>query len=150
MLDHREVGTRIATFDTHVERSRLRSFADAIGEERDIYRDVDAARAHGYPDLPIPPTFLAGLFTEYCVESGWFMNRGIDPRALLHGEQRFTYETMAFAGEELHGHVDVVDVSVKKNGELTLVTFRASIAKGNETVVTMDQTVVVQSRAKYQ
>ncbi len=40
-----------------MERGRLRMFAAAIGETDPIYTDVEAARAAGHPDLPVPPTF---------------------------------------------------------------------------------------------
>ena len=61
MIDRSIVGTEepARTFD--VERGRLRFFAKAIGETDPVYTDVEAARAAGHPDLPVPPTFLFGL-----------------------------------------------------------------------------------------
>lgn len=41
-----------------IDRSFIRRFADAIFDESDIQRDVDAARAAGYPDVVGTPTSI--------------------------------------------------------------------------------------------
>ena len=40
-----------------VSREKIREFADAIGDASPLYRDPEAAKAHGYPDVIAPPTF---------------------------------------------------------------------------------------------
>ena len=40
-----------------VGREKIREFADAIGDPNPAYRDPDAARALGHPDVIAPPTF---------------------------------------------------------------------------------------------
>ena len=55
---------RFAPVRFEVERGRLRAFARAIGEPDPIYSDLDAARAAGHRDLPVPPTFFFGMTLE--------------------------------------------------------------------------------------
>ena len=40
-----------------VSRVKIKEFAAAIGDSNPIYRDRDAARAAGHPDVVAPPTF---------------------------------------------------------------------------------------------
>ncbi|MFD0851109.1 MaoC family dehydratase N-terminal domain-containing protein, partial [Actinomadura adrarensis] len=40
-----------------VSRVKIRDFAQAIGDPNPIYRDAEAAKAAGHPDVIAPPTF---------------------------------------------------------------------------------------------
>lgn len=40
-----------------VSRVKIREFADAIGDPNPVYRDQEAAKAAGHPDVIAPPTF---------------------------------------------------------------------------------------------
>jgi acyl dehydratase len=40
-----------------VSRLKIMEYAQAIGDPNAVYRDVDAARQAGYPDVIAPPTF---------------------------------------------------------------------------------------------
>ena len=58
MIDRKFIGMesrRRGSLD--VEKGRLRLFAKATGEKNPIYFDEAAAKAAGYPALPVPPTF---------------------------------------------------------------------------------------------
>ena len=54
MLDRSLIGYRSPSCTLEVERGRLRQFAHAIGETRPEYLEAAAARAAGFPDLPVP------------------------------------------------------------------------------------------------
>src|SRR5690606_41628823 len=41
-----------------VGRAKIAEFADAIGDDNPLHRDVEAAKEAGYPDVIAPPTFL--------------------------------------------------------------------------------------------
>lgn len=41
-----------------IERGAIRQYARAARYDNPIYYDVEAARATGHPDLPVPPGFL--------------------------------------------------------------------------------------------
>lgn len=57
MIDTQWIGHALPSSELSLDRSRLRFFAKAIGENNAIYTDLEAARAAGYPDLPAPPPF---------------------------------------------------------------------------------------------
>jgi acyl dehydratase len=74
----------------------VREFADALGDPNPIYRDEAAARAAGYPAIPVPPTFV----TRYRVP---FAEAGLDPehQQVLHAEQEYVYGHPLYVGDNL-------------------------------------------------
>ena len=57
-LDQSFVGrTYPPTPPYEVGREKIREFADAIGDGNPAYRDPEAARTLGHPDVIAPPTF---------------------------------------------------------------------------------------------
>jgi acyl dehydratase len=120
-IDTRHIGHSFPPFSVDVEKGRLKFFAQAIGQDDPVYSDEAAARAAGHPALPVPPTFL------FCLEMD-----APDPGAMkdlldmplpkvLHGEQRFTYHAMAYAGDTLTFHQRIADIYAKKGGLLEFV-----------------------------
>lgn len=142
------IGTRRAGGTLLVTRSRLRLFAKATAQTDPVFVDVDAARRAGYPDLPIPPTFYFGVDLEVPDAIEQLTELGVDLRAVLHGEQEFTYHAMAYAGDELTSSSVVTDVYDKKGGALRfLVTELPIINQHGTTVVTMRNTLIVRQLA---
>ena len=121
MLDRSLIGYRSPRCTLDVEKGRLRQFAHAIGETRAEYIDEAAARAAGYPGLPVPPTFLFCLEMDRPNPYGWFADLGLPLAKVLHGNQAFRYHRMAFAGEALTFDAVVSDVFEKKGGLLEFV-----------------------------
>src|SRR6266581_4044165 len=77
-LDQSFVGrTYPPTSAYEVGREKIREFADAIGDPDPAYRDPEAARALGDPDL------------------------GLDYSKVVHGEQRFVNSRPVYAGDRL-------------------------------------------------
>ncbi len=70
-----------------VSRVKIREFADAIGDRNPIYRDQEAAKAAGYPDVIAPPTFpiVVSLGNAYLADP----ELGLNYAMVVHGEQRF-------------------------------------------------------------
>ncbi|WP_088156170.1 MaoC family dehydratase N-terminal domain-containing protein [Achromobacter xylosoxidans] len=118
MLDKNLIGQSLGTRSILVERGRLRFFAKAIGETNPVYLDEEAARAAGHPCLPVPPTFL------FCLEIDAFDSIGtarlarLEESRILHGEQQFSYHSMAYAGDTLTFDLTIADVYQKKGGAL--------------------------------
>ena len=137
------VGRELATITTTIERGRLRFFAEAIGETDPLYTDLGAARAAGFPDLPVPPTFLFGLKLDQADPFGWIAELGIDMRFVLHGTQRFDYHAMAFAGDELHLGQRISEVYEKRGGALEFITIEAEVTRGGDAIATLAETLVV-------
>lgn len=122
MIDKKHIGLNLGTMTVDVERGRLRFFAKATGQTDPIFTDLDAARAAGHPDLPVPPTFFFSLELEARDGFGYLKTLGVDLRQLLHGEQRFTYHRVAHAGERLTLSTHVADITAKKGGAMELIT----------------------------
>lgn len=137
------VGLASPPVTSTVEPGRLRLFATATGQADPLYTDAEAARAHGYPDLPVPPTFLFGLELEQPEPFRWIADLGVDLSTVLHGTQSFTYHAMAFAGDTLTATSTITDVYSKKAGALEFIERRTEITRDEEAVATLQQTTVV-------
>ncbi|WP_448615503.1 FAS1-like dehydratase domain-containing protein [Modestobacter sp. URMC 112] len=103
-----------------VGREKIAEFAAAIGDPDPVYRDPEAARTAGHPDVIAPPTFAIVLSlgaADVVVEDP---DVGIDYSRVVHGEQRFTHHRPITAGDRLvaTASIDVVR-SVAGNDMLT-------------------------------
>lgn len=136
------VGRTLPTVQATVERARLRFFAEAIGEDNPIYRDLEAARAAGHPDLPAPPTFLFGLKLDGSDPLGWVADLGIDMRFVLHGTQRFVYHRLVFAGDEVFFRPRITDVYEKRGGALEFIVVDTEVTRGADVVAVLTETIV--------
>lgn len=121
MIDRAFIGHTMPTFAVPVEASRLRFFAKATGQADPTYLDEQAARAAGHAALPVPPSFLFCLEMESPDPAAIRNLLGMDYRSLLHGEQRFTYHRMAYAGDVLQFEQVIADIYDKKGGALEFV-----------------------------
>jgi len=144
-IDPAIIGTKTAPFDVEVERGRLRFFAAATGSTDPIYTDLDAAKAAGHRDLPVPPTFLFSLEMERPDAWGSLAGLGIDLRFVLHGEQRFTYHAMAYAGDSLTFSSTISDVYAKKGGALEFLVRTVDVTRDGEPVAELVNVIVVQN-----
>lgn len=85
-----------------VGRAKIREFADAIGDPHPVYRDVEAAKAAGYPDVIAPPTFVTLLFGRYSLEAlVGDPKLGLDYDRMVHGDMSFSYVRPVRAGDRL-------------------------------------------------
>jgi hypothetical protein len=138
------IGTKLPSITTTIERGRLAFFAQAIGETNPVYSQLDAARADGHPDLPVLPTFIFGLRLEAPDPFGWISDLGIDMRYVLHGEQSFTYSSVAHAGDVVTMDATITDIYEKKGGALEFVVCNTSVTRDDGSLVaTMVETLVV-------
>lgn len=125
----------ISSMPFTVERGRLRFFAKATGQADPVYSDLVAARAAGHRDLPVPPTFLSNsLELELPDPLGWLAELGGDLTRTTHAQQEFTYHALAYAGDELVLHRDVVDVYTKKGGALEFVVKRTVVRREDDKI----------------
>ena len=86
MIDKRFIGHVMPAYSVDVEKGRLRFFAKATDQTDPVYWDEDAAKAAGYPGLPVPPTFLFCLEMESPDPAAIRDLLGMDYRTLLAGE----------------------------------------------------------------
>ncbi|GAA4621277.1 MaoC family dehydratase N-terminal domain-containing protein [Actinoallomurus vinaceus] len=104
-----------------VTRLKIREFADAIGDLNPIYRDAEAAKSAGHPDVIAPPTFPivisitgAGLTDP---------ELGLNYSMVVHGEQRFEYVRPLHAGDVVTAESKIAGIrSIGRNERLELQT----------------------------
>lgn len=122
MVGAEVIGRTFEPCRVRVEGGRLRFFAKATGEDRDLYRSEEAARAAGYADIPAPPTYAFCLaMLDEDEPMGWMRELGIDLTRVLHAEQDFTYHGPICAGDHLTLTRRIVDVQDRKGGALTFI-----------------------------
>ena len=85
-----------------VSRLKIMEYAQAIGDPNPIYRDVDAARQAGYPDVIAPPTFAVVMALPAGIAAVRETVPGTGYPVIVHVEQRFEYMRPIRAGDVLH------------------------------------------------
>ena len=143
MIDRKYIGHVEPAFEVLVEKGRLRFFAKATGQTDPVYTDDVVALAAGHPALPVPPTFLFCLEMEAPDPAAIRNLLGMDYRRLLHGEQGFVYERMAYAGDVLRFEQSIEDIYDKKNGALEFVVRKTIVTNQRGESVAQLRTVSV-------
>ena len=143
MIDRQYIGHAMPSFEVLVEKGRLHFFAKATGQTDPVYWDEVAARAAGHPALPVPPTFLFCLEMASPDPAAIRHLLGMDYRRLLHGEQGFTYHSLAYAGDVLRFEQRIEDIYGKKGGALEFVLRKTRVTKQRGKPVADLRTVTV-------
>jgi acyl dehydratase len=118
-----------------IERGPVTQFAASVTETSPVYRSVDAAKAAGFDDIPVPPTYFFsaasfwGAFSEDQPADavpgrnptmeviGKLMSKG---GIVLHGEQEFEYHKPIVVGDRISSEGKVVDLYEKPAGDKTM------------------------------
>ena len=58
MLDRKFIGYEFAPSEMNISRWKITQFANALRDNNPIYYDLKEAKANGYKNLPVPPTFF--------------------------------------------------------------------------------------------
>jgi acyl dehydratase len=105
---------------------KIREFADAIGDPNPAYRDREAAKALGHPDVVAPPTVPFVLTVRASRQLVDDPELGIDYGRVVHGEQRFEHARPVRAGDALT--VTVTLETVRSAGGHDMLTSRSDVA----------------------
>ena len=108
-----------------VGRAKIAEFATAIGDDSPVYRDVEAARAAGHPDVIAPPTFAIAVSLGAAMVVLQDPDVGIDYSRVVHGEQRFTHHRPIRAGDRLVATATIE--AVRSVGGNDLLTTRVDL-----------------------
>ncbi len=145
MLDRKFIGYKFEPSEVTITRWKITQFANAIREKNPIYYNLSEAKAHGYKDLPVPPTFFTRML--YSGEKNFYATIGIDKKNLLDGGKEFRYHSQCVAGDTLTYQTKVKNIVEKegKRGKMDIVT---AITKGknrdtNEEVFEAINTLIV-------
>src|SRR5690242_18613281 len=84
-----------------VGRAKIAEFARAVGDDDAVYRDPDAARAAGHPDVIAPPTFAIVVTLGAADVVLADPDVALDYSRVVHGEQRFAHHRPIHAGDRL-------------------------------------------------
>jgi acyl dehydratase len=145
-VDPALIGTTFPPITMTIDAGRLRFFAKAIGETNPVYTDLDAAKAAGHPNLPVPPTFLFGIEMDSPDPFALLNALGTDLRFVLHGEQAFTYHQQAYAGDTITATPRIADVYTKKGGALEFVVKDTQLTREDgAAVATMTSILVIRN-----
>ncbi|MEV0431483.1 MaoC family dehydratase N-terminal domain-containing protein [Micromonospora sp. NPDC050495] len=142
-VDKSGVGKALTPVRMTIDGGRLRFFAKAIGETNPIYTDVEAARQAGHPDLPVPPSFLFGIEMETPEPFGWFRDFGVELRHVLHGEESFTYHSVAHAGDTLVAAPRIADIYDRKGSALSFIVKETEITREDGSPVADLRNIIV-------
>lgn len=113
----RFVGQPLTRVTMRVEAGKVAEFARALHDPNPIYRDPEAARSAGFSNVPAPPTFSTVL-AHYPLDSdeprspaaAVVAHLGLRRERTLNGAQRWTYERVPVAGDDLTATVVVTSV----------------------------------------
>lgn len=158
MADQSKIGMEFPPCSIVVEKNKIAEFVAAILQKDDIsaipplYRDENAAREAGYPNIPAPPTFST-IFVNRA--SGGFSaianQLGINLQKLLHSEDEYEYFAPICAGDTITRKIKVVDMyergKKEKKGwyaEVTVLEMELSNQRG-ELVIRTRATLVEKS-----
>ncbi|MGK5557328.1 MaoC family dehydratase N-terminal domain-containing protein [Actinomadura kijaniata] len=111
-----------------VSRVKIREFADAIGDRNPAYRDPEAAKALGHPDVIAPPTFpiVVSLGNPALADP----ELGLNYAMVVHGEQRFEYTRPVRAGDVLTCTSTVTEIRSIGNNEKMVIETDITTADG--------------------
>ncbi|MES9602291.1 MaoC family dehydratase N-terminal domain-containing protein [Actinomadura sp. NPDC000929] len=111
-----------------VSRVKIREFADAIGDRNPVYRDREAAKAAGYPDVIAPPTFpiVVSLGNPGLADP----DLGLNYAMVVHGEQRFEYTRPLRAGDVITCTSTIIEIRSIGNNEKMVVETEIATVEG--------------------
>jgi acyl dehydratase len=130
-----------------VSREHIRRFAEAIGDPNPVYRDPEAAKAAGHPDVIAPPTFLTTVGMSLR-GSGPINDAGLglDYSRVVHGEQRFVHHRPARPGDVLTAETTISDIRDAGANELMTMAMEITTTDG-ERICTAYNTIVSRGTA---
>ena len=129
-----------------VGRAKIAEFARAVGDDDAVYRDREAARAAGHPDVIAPPTFAIVVTLGAADVVLADPDVALDYSRVVHGEQRFAHHRPIHAGDRLVSTTTIENVrSVAGND---LLTTRVDVAtEDGEPVCTATSMLVARGTA---
>ncbi len=126
-MDLTAAGKTFPPYEFHVERGKIREFADAIGDPNPIYRDPAYAAKTPLGAIVAPPTLLRSFLYEPkdAVEA----LKVKDWSFIVHGEQEFEYLAPVVAGDVLTAQdkiVSIVEKESRRAGKLQIAVIEST------------------------
>jgi acyl dehydratase len=125
-----------------VGREKIREFASAVKATDPVHFDVEAAKAAGYPDLVAPVTFPIAITLPALKPVVADPALAIDYGRVVHGDQRFLYNRLVVAGDELVIFAQIEEI-MSRGGHDFLTTRQEVKTSAGELLVTVWHMTVV-------
>lgn len=118
------VGKESSPATVHVDKSRIRQFARAVGLDDPAYFDEDEARKRGYPSLIAPPTLPIALGQDFEPGGGEMPRIKWNVATLLHEGTEIRYDRPIFAGDVLTSKSQLKSITTRegKSGARVIYT----------------------------
>lgn len=126
-------GRTLPPITVAIERGRIQFFCRVLQESNPLHYDVVTARARGFADIVAPPSFYTVI--DKCVnEERERLGQVSIPtllkcgfRRLLHGDEKYEFSGLIFAGDEVTLTTTIVDFYDKKGGALEFVALASIV-----------------------
>lgn len=142
MIDMHFVGHEMPPLTVEVDKTMIRRFAHAIGEDDPVHYDEAAARAAGYPSLPAPLTFPIVLKSMAMTDPGGatimtdaLAMMGIAPINMLHGEQDIVAHRPVCAGETVTLRCRIESIDNKPDKRMTIFRERTLVTAADGSLI---------------
>jgi len=129
-----------------VGRAKIAEFATALGDPDPVYRDPEAARAHGHPDVIAPPTFAIVVSLEAANVVLADPDVELDYSRVVHGEQRFIHHRPIRSGDRLVATTTIENVRTVAGNDM-LTTRVELVTEDGERVCTATSMLVARGAA---
>ncbi len=128
-------GKRYEPVTFEVTREHVTGFAEAVGEDRDIFRDPEAAREAGYAQQVAPPTFVTTMQMMVSAQVVLDQDLGLDYSRVVHGEQSYEWRRPVVVGDVLSALPRIADIYAKGPNEFLVTEAEITDAQGEMVVV---------------
>jgi acyl dehydratase len=112
-MDASAAGKTFPPYEFHVERGKIREFADALEDSNPIYRDPEYAKRSPVGGILAPPTLTRTFLYEPKTASEALKVK--DWSYIVHGEQEFEYFAPVLAGDVLTAQDKIVSITEKES-----------------------------------
>lgn len=127
-FDELSIGQTFSPLAYRVDEGLIRDYADVVGDENPLHRDLAHARDAGYRAIPAPPTIAA----LYVLKA--YRTDAVPPPGGVHFRQRFKFYHPLLAGDVLHVRAWVADKYVKNERKYLVIESLARNQDGAEVV----------------
>lgn len=146
------VGTEVDRVEIPIDRSKVREFARALGDESPVYSELEAARDAGFPAIPVPLTATAmAMHWRPRSEVELIEKLGLDLARVLHGESEWEYLGEVYVGDELRGTRSIASVKTiegKRGGEMRLVVLESEYRNQRDELVIRQRDTLIETAGR--
>jgi acyl dehydratase len=133
MVDHKWIGRTYGPLTYEIGREKMKEYAYAAKDPRDVYVNEEVARQTKYGDIIAMPNFAATwglrgaglMFMDQEVSLNFLM--------LVHGAQEFEWFDVIRVGDVLTENGKIIDIYEK--GNLDFVIYEATVTNQKDDVV---------------